>query len=122
MPYSGLSMMTAVTGDGTSPSPAALDAFTQNVAEPIVQSRCITCHVQGGVAGTTDLIFVNSANADSVALNHQAFINLNTAIADVSDHVVSKVLTSSIMAEDRSTRTAIPRLRIWKTIGIWWKQ
>lgn len=90
MPYSGLSMMTAVTGDGTSPSPAALDAFTQNVAEPIVQSRCITYHVQGGVAGTTDLIFVNSANADSVALNHQAFIDLSTAIADVSDSVVSK--------------------------------
>ncbi len=41
---------------------AALVFFTQDISEQIIQSNCITCHVVGGTAGATPLLY-SLANA-----------------------------------------------------------
>jgi hypothetical protein len=57
-----------------------------------VQSKCINCHVSGGVARNTRLLFVNNSDADNLAKNHQAFINLGDSLTGgLSDYVTGKV-------------------------------
>jgi hypothetical protein len=46
----------------------ALDLFTQNIDQPIINSRCVVCHVQGGNAGGTPLVYAR-ASATSTAAN-----------------------------------------------------
>lgn len=46
----------------------ALDLFTQNIDQPIINSRCVVCHVQGGNAGATPLIYQRQS-ATSTANN-----------------------------------------------------
>lgn len=70
----------------------ALQVFTDTISMPIVQSKCINCHVSGGVARNTRLLFVNNSDADNLAKNHQAFINLGDSLTgDLSDYVTGKV-------------------------------
>lgn len=38
----------------------AREVFDADISQPIVQSRCINCHVEGGASGHTPLVFVNS--------------------------------------------------------------
>jgi hypothetical protein len=67
--------------------------FTDTISMPIVQSKCINCHVSGGVARNTRLLLVNNSDPDNLSKNHQAFINLEVALdsQDLSDYVTSKV-------------------------------
>ena len=37
--------------------------FRAHVWEPIVQAKCVNCHVQGGVSGHTRLVFERGADA-----------------------------------------------------------
>jgi len=71
----------------------ALQVFTDTISMPIVQSKCINCHVSGGVARNTRLLLVNNSDPDNLSKNHQAFINLEAALdsQDLSDYVTSKV-------------------------------
>ena len=48
-----------------------------------MQSKCVTCHVAGGVSGHTRLVFVRSSDAaDHEALNLQTFETLLDAVRD----------------------------------------
>lgn len=38
----------------------AMEVFAQVISDPIVQSKCVTCHVEGGASGQTPLVFVTS--------------------------------------------------------------
>ena len=63
----------------------AEDIFHNHISEPIVQSRCVNCHVQGGLSGHTRLVFVRRSAASEVdyeALNLGAFENLLDDLAD----------------------------------------
>ena len=61
----------------------AEDVFRDHISGPIVQTRCVNCHVQGGLSGHTRLVFVNrSSEANHEALNLQA---LETFLAAVND-------------------------------------
>ena len=55
---------------------AALVAFQTSISAPIVQAKCIQCHVQGGVSGNTHLVFVRSTDADHLTKNLGAFREL----------------------------------------------
>ena len=61
---------------------SAEDIFHDHISGPIVQSRCVNCHVQGGVSGHTRLVLVRSTEADHEALNLRAFEDLLDAVAD----------------------------------------
>ena len=64
--------------DGTTPE----EIFLDHVSGPIVQSRCVNCHVEGGVSGHTRLVLVRSTETDHEALNLETFRALLDAVAD----------------------------------------
>ena len=51
-----------------------LEVFREYISGPVVQSKCVNCHVQGGVSGHTRLVFVRSSDAaDHEARKLRAF-------------------------------------------------
>ena len=72
---------------------SAQDIFRDYISGPIVQSRCVNCHVEGGVSGHTRLVLVRSTQADHEALNLRAFEELLDAVADDggASYVLNKI-------------------------------
>ena len=61
----------------------AEEVFHDHISGPIVQSKCVNCHVQGGLSGNTRLVFVRSSDtSDHAALNLRAFADAVGALAD----------------------------------------
>ena len=71
----------------------AEEVFRDRISEPIVQSRCINCHVQGGVSGHTRLVLARATEANHQALNLQTFKSLLDAVADEggANYVLNKI-------------------------------
>ena len=67
--------------------------FQNHVSQPIVQSKCVNCHVQGGVSGHTRLVLVQSTEANHEGSNLQTFRDLVTAVeADGgSTYILNKI-------------------------------
>ncbi|MDE0207642.1 MAG: DUF1588 domain-containing protein, partial [Candidatus Tectomicrobia bacterium] len=62
---------------------SAEEVFTDHISDPVVQSKCVNCHVQGGLSGHTRLVFVSRlVDPDHETLNLQAFRNLLDALDD----------------------------------------
>ena len=72
---------------------SAEDIFRDLISGPIVQSKCVNCHVSGGVSGHTRLVLVKSTQADHEALNLRAFEELLDAVADDggASYVLNKI-------------------------------
>ena len=52
----------------------AEEVYHNHISGPIVQTKCVNCHVQGGLSGHTRLVFVRrSAEVDYERLNLQTF-------------------------------------------------
>ena len=84
---SALCVVAALASDMGTPraqgGDTAAAVFATHVSGAIVQSRCVNCHVEGGVSGHTRLVFVRSSDAaDHEALNLRAFENLLNAVED----------------------------------------
>ena len=60
----------------------AEEIFRDSISAAIVQSRCINCHVAGGLSGHTRLVLVRSTEPDHEARNLQTFRELLDAVAD----------------------------------------
>ena len=69
--------------------PSAL--FGQHISEPVVQSRCIACHVEGGVSGNTRLVFVPSTTPDHEALNLETFETFLSEVESGASYILNKV-------------------------------
>lgn len=54
------------------PEESARDVFVASISQPIVQAKCVTCHVAGGT-GSPELRFVTSSNADHEVTNFDQF-------------------------------------------------
>ena len=54
------------------PQAVARQVFNATVYPTIVQAKCIKCHVSGGEAGVTRLVFVTSANSGHRATNFES--------------------------------------------------
>ncbi|MDE0206996.1 MAG: hypothetical protein OXP66_13340, partial [Candidatus Tectomicrobia bacterium] len=63
---------------GTTPE----EIFQNLISGPIVQARCVNCHVEGGASRHTRLVLVRSTETDHQALNLQTFKDLLAAVAD----------------------------------------
>ena len=72
---------------------SAEEIFQDRISGPIVQSRCITCHVQGGVSGHTRLVLARASDANHEALNLQTFKALLEAVADEggANYILNKI-------------------------------
>ena len=63
---------------------SAAQVFREHISGPIVQGKCIACHVAGGVSGSTRLVFVPSSESDHEARNLQAFKTFIDEVEDVA--------------------------------------
>ena len=72
---------------------SAEDVFHDHISGPIVQSRCVNCHVDGGLSGHTRLVLARSTEADHEALNLRAFEDLLDAVENEggANYVLNKI-------------------------------
>jgi len=73
------------------PGETAAEVFAEYISGPVVQTKCINCHVEGGVAGATRLLFVPSSNPDHEAHNLQVFEDLLAEVEDGADYILNKI-------------------------------
>jgi hypothetical protein len=77
-------------------SQLSLQFFTDNISMSIVQSKCVNCHVGGGVGPERGArhIFTTNSNSNHIAINHQVFIDFaglsSFRTQDFSDYVSAK--------------------------------
>lgn len=69
----------------------ALDSFTAEVSDQVIQAQCIACHVAGGLSDHTRLVFVDDSTTDYHILNYQQFVDLAADQTDTTDYVLGKV-------------------------------
>ena len=89
-PIMAMSLLKSPTGHLTNLSTApgrgagatASEVFEALVAGPVLESKCVNCHVEGGASGTTRLVFVSTENSDHRARNLEA---IKTFVATVED-------------------------------------
>ena len=72
-------------------SETALDYFLNHISGPIVQAKCVNCHVEGGVSGHTRLVLNSSSNPDHGALNLAVFENFLADVEDGGDLILNKI-------------------------------
>ncbi len=97
-PVRAMSLLRSPTGHlanlSTAPNGAAggtaAEFFAARVS-PVVQAKCVNCHVEGGVSGSTRLVFVRSENADHLALNRQAFEDFLAEAEDGAELILNKI-------------------------------
>ena len=69
----------------------AAGVFAAHLSGPVVQGKCVACHVEGGVAGATRLRFVASTEANHETLNLRAFEEFIGAVDDGAGVVLNKI-------------------------------
>ena len=70
------------------------EVFRQHISGPVVQTKCVNCHVQGGASGNTRLVFVRATDTpDHEALNLQTFQDFLATVADEGggSYVLNKI-------------------------------
>ena len=97
-PIRAMSLLSSPTGHLTNLSTApgvrrqtAEEVFRQHVSEPVVQSKCVNCHVAGGLSGHTRLVFVPSSNPDHLARNLQTFKDFFAEVEDAATLILNKI-------------------------------
>ncbi|MDE0036186.1 MAG: DUF1588 domain-containing protein [Gammaproteobacteria bacterium] len=98
-PIMVMSLLASPTGHLTNLSTAparganetSTEVFDALVAAPVLESKCVNCHVEGGPSGTTRLVFVSTANSDHRALNLQAIKNFVATVEDGAALVLEKI-------------------------------
>ena len=94
-PILAMSLLESPTGHLTNLSAApqrglAPDIFNERISGDIVQSKCVACHVDGGDAGDTRLVFVPSDTPDHRALNREVFRRFLAELANGPDVILGE--------------------------------
>ena len=89
-PTGHLTNLSTVPG-ATVPSETAERVFRQHISGPIVQSKCVNCHVEGGVSGNTRLVFVRESSPEHEAHNFQTFEDFTSKVDDGADVILNKI-------------------------------
>ena len=74
-----------------SASESAMDLFLNHISGPIVQAKCVNCHVEGGVSGHTRLIFQPSSTPDHETRNLATFENFLATVVDGAIQILNKI-------------------------------
>ena len=72
----------------------AEEVFRNHISGQIIQTKCVNCHVQGGLSGHTRLVFVRASDAaDHEARNLRTLQNLLDNLADEggSSYILNKI-------------------------------
>ena len=98
-PIMAMSLLRSPTGHLTNLSTApgrgagatASEVFEALVAGPVLESKCVNCHVEGGASGTTRLVFVSTTNSDHRARNLEAIKTFVTTVEDGAALLLEKI-------------------------------
>ena len=63
----------------------------EHISGPIVQSKCVACHVAGGLSGNTRLVFVPSTTPAHQARNLAAFRTFVDSVDDAAALILNKI-------------------------------
>ena len=77
-------------GEDSEPE-SVLEYFLNHISGPIVQAKCVTCHVEGGVSGHTRLILHPSSTPDHGMLNLAVFENFLADVEDGAALILNKI-------------------------------
>ncbi|MYE81412.1 MAG: hypothetical protein F4X36_06110, partial [Gammaproteobacteria bacterium] len=93
-PISVVSLLSSPTGHltnlSTVPEGVAQRAF-RTLISPIVQAKCVACHVPGGEAGGTRLVFARDTEAGHPVTNLRAFEEFVDTVLNGADVVLRKI-------------------------------
>ena len=67
------------------------EVFEALVAAPVLESKCVNCHIEGGASGTTRLVFVSTENSDHRALNLDAIRSFVRTVEDGAALLLEKI-------------------------------
>ena len=98
-PIIAMSLLESPTGHLTNlssvPSLAApetaAELFATAISGPVVQSKCVDCHVSGGEAGSTRLIFVTDVVADHEAANLRTLRDFVANVDNGGERILAKI-------------------------------
>ena len=97
-PLRVMSLLSSPTGHLTNLSTAptvrrqtAEEVFRQHVSGPVVQAKCVNCHVAGGISGHTRLVFARSSNPDHLALNLRTFEDFFAGVEGAAALILNKI-------------------------------
>ncbi len=82
--------LTQFTKLGSTSGADALSFFESSINSQVVNSRCIFCHVDGGIAETTSLIFARSSET-SLSSNLEVLRTFAGSRSDALDYLLNKV-------------------------------
>ena len=74
-----------------SPSESASGIFDDYVSAQVVQTRCINCHVEGGISGHTRLVLVPSTVSDHKVRNRETFRDFVETVEDGAERILDKI-------------------------------
>ena len=89
-PGASLGLLADAAG-GSLDTATAAEVFGEHISEPVVQSKCIACHVEGGLAGATRLVFEPSSTPGHEALNLAAFSGLLSEVEGGRSYILNKI-------------------------------
>ena len=69
----------------------AAEVFREHISGPIVQGKCIVCHVEGGESGNTRLVFVRESDPDHEARNLEEFESFLDEVDDGAGYILNKI-------------------------------
>ena len=76
---------------GSGDTATAAEVFSAHISSSVVQSRCINCHVQGGVSGHTRLVFQRATDPDHEALNLKTFADFLSTAEGGASLILNKI-------------------------------
>ena len=84
----------------------AEEVFRDHISGPIIQSRCINCHVVGGLSGNTRLVFVRSSDT----LDHEArnLRTLQKLLDDLADEGGGNYILNKIQGVSHGGGVQVP--------------
>ena len=68
----------------------AADVYAEHIS-PVVQQKCVNCHVEGGTSGHTRLVFVEDSDEDHLTLNLAQFEAFLEHVEDGADVILNKI-------------------------------
>ena len=99
-PLSAMSLLSSPTGHltnlstaperGAGPVESASEGH-EALISPVVQSKCVNCHVEGGVSGNTPLVFVRDTDPDHLMKNLRVFEDYLAQVDGGAERILNKI-------------------------------
>ncbi len=89
--FSGAPLAVTIAEQVQQPTePQSQTLFVQNISQPIIQSRCIACHVSGGVASNTRLVYVRNTTPDFQTINYNTLADFMQTASGAANLLLNK--------------------------------